>query len=66
MNSLLILVLVILIGVILAETWKLLIFPMLVDVTTKEIEKNPKWITPKLRQTYYGFSNIDIITAKSS
>lgn len=66
MNSLLILVLVILIGVILAKTWKLLIFPMLVDVTTKEIEKNPKWITPKLRQTYYGFSNIDIITAKSS
>lgn len=28
--------------------------------------KNPKWITPKLRQNYYGFSNIDIITARST
>lgn len=66
MDNLLVLVLAALVGVILTKTWRLLIFPMLVDKTTKEIEKNPKWITPKLKQMYYGFSNIDIITAKSS
>ena len=31
-----------------------------------KLKKNPKWITPKLRQNYYGFSNIDIITARST
>lgn len=50
----------------LAKLWKLIIFPKIVEKTTKEVEKNPKWITPKLRTTYYGFSNIDIITANSS
>lgn len=50
----------------LMRTWKYIIFPFIVEKTTQEIEKNPKWITPKLRTTYYGFSNIDIITARSS
>lgn len=50
----------------LAKLWKLIIFPKIAEKTTKEVEKNPKWITPKLRTTYYGFSNIDIITANSS
>ena len=40
--------------------------PILIKRTTKEIEKNPNWITPKLREKYYGFSDIDIITAESS
>ena len=31
------------------------IFPMLVERKTKNIEKNPKWITPKLQKEYYGF-----------
>ena len=31
--------------------------PILIKRTTKEIEKNPNWITPKLREKYYGFSD---------
>lgn len=39
------------------------IFPKLVDRHTKEIEKNPKWITSRLQ--YYGFDDIDFILARS-
>ena len=59
-------IIVIIIGYILIKIWKYIIFPFVVKKTTHEIEKNPKWITPKLRQNYYGFSNIDIITARST
>lgn len=38
---------------------------ILAEKTTKEIERNPKWITPKLKEKYYGFSDIDIITVES-
>lgn len=48
------------------KLWKLVIFPKIIEKTTTEVEKNPRWITPKLRTTYYGFSNVDIITANSS
>lgn len=50
-------------------TWAVLsrvIIPYITEKSVQDIEKNPKWITPKLRQTYYGFSDIDIITAKSN
>lgn len=40
------------------------IFPMLVERKTKNIEKNPKWITPKLQKEYYGFKDIDIIVVE--
>lgn len=66
MEDMLILLFSILVGYALMRTWKYIIFPFIVEKTTQEIEKNPNWITPKLRQTYYGFSNIDIITARSS
>ena len=66
MESMLATIIVILIGYILIKKWKYVIFPFVVKKTTHEIEKNPKWITPKLRQNYYGFSNIDIITARST
>ena len=46
--------------------FKCIFAPIIVKKTTHEVEKNPKWITPKLRQKYYGFSNIDIITANST
>lgn len=42
------------------------ILPKLAEKRVKEIEKNPKWITPKLREEYYGFDDIDIILAQSS
>ena len=66
MESMLATIIVIVIGYILIKIWKYIIFPFVVKKTTHEIEKNPKWITPKLRQNYYGFSNIDIITARST
>lgn len=66
MESMLATIIVIIIGYILIKIWKYVIFPFVVKKTTHEIEKNPKWITPKLRQNYYGFSNIDIITARST
>lgn len=66
MESMLATTIVIIIGYILMKIWKYIIFPFIVKKTTHEVEKNPKWITPKLRQNYYGFSNIDIITARST
>ena len=66
MESMLATIIVIIIGYILMKIWKYIIFPFIVKKTTHEVEKNPKWITPKLRQNYYGFSNIDIITARST
>lgn len=66
MEDLIILLFTFFLVMFLAKLWKLIIFPKIVEKTTKEVEKNPKWITPKLRTTYYGFSNIDIITANSS
>lgn len=49
------------IGYILIRT----VFPIIVEKTTKVVEKNPKWITPKIREKYYGLSDIDIVTVKS-
>lgn len=66
MESMLATIIIIIIGYILMKIWKYIIFPFIVKKTTHEIEKNPRWITPKLKQNYYGFSNIDIITARST
>ena len=66
MEDLVILLFTFFLVMFLTKLWKLIIFPKIVEKTTKEVEKNPRWITPKLRTTYYGFSNIDIITANSS
>ena len=66
MESMLATIIVIIIGYILIKIWKYIIFPFVVKKTTHEVEKKPKCITPKLRQNYYGFSNIDIITARST
>ena len=52
--------------IIFREIIKTFLAPLIVKKTIKEIEKNPKWLTPKLQDKYYGFSNIDIITAESS
>ena len=41
------------------------LFPLLVDKRTKDIEINPKWIVPKLKEKYYGFHDIDIIIVDS-
>lgn len=46
--------------------FKRFILPKLIDIGTKELEKNPKWLIPQLRETYYGFHDIDIIVAEST
>lgn len=51
---------------ILSRFYRFILFPKIVEKTTKELEKNPKWITKELHSKYYGFSDIDIITAESS
>lgn len=66
MNDLLVLVLLIAIGYIFAKLWECIIFPFIIEKSIQEVEKNPNWITPKLKQRYYGFSDIDITTARSS
>jgi hypothetical protein len=42
------------------------LFPIIVEKRTKVIEKNPKWITDKLRSEYYGFFDIDVILVEDS
>ena len=66
MNKIIGMGLALLVTLILIKMWKSWIYPSIIEHTTKEIEKNPKWIIPKLRETYYGFSNVDIIVAESS
>lgn len=41
------------------------LFPLLIDKKTKDLEINPKWIVPKLKENYYGFHDIDIIIVDS-
>ena len=65
MEDILAIIIVIIILYTLLKVWKYMLRPFIINRTTQEIEKNPKWITPKLKQNYYGFSDIDIITAKS-
>lgn len=65
MEIILELMIVLLVMIILIRLWKIIILPKIIEKTTIIIEKNPKWITPKLRLNYYGFSNIDIIIVKS-
>lgn len=52
--------------VILTKLWQILVIPKIIKGTTKTVEKNPTWLTSKLRSTYYGFSNIDILIVKSA
>lgn len=49
MESMLATIIVIIIGYILMKIWKYIIFPFIVKKTTHEVEKNPKWITPKIK-----------------
>lgn len=66
MNTLYVLAFIIVFSYVTWVILKYIIIPYMIEKSIQDIEKNPKWITPKLRQTYYGFSDIDIITAKSN
>ena len=41
--------------------FKQFVFPKLVEKWTVVTEKNPKWITSKIMNTYYGFSDVDFL-----
>lgn len=48
-----------------SSLYKYLLHPFIVNKCTKDIEVNPKWITPKLQSEYYGFNDMDIVVAES-
>lgn len=59
---------VIFVGLILyvfSRAYKCLIRPKILDMTTKEFDKNPKWITNELHSNHYGFDDIDFIPAEN-
>lgn len=51
---------------ILSRFYRFVLFPKIVEKTTKEFERNPKWITNELHSKYYGFHDIDFITAENT
>lgn len=51
---------------VLHKLCKIVIIPKMINKATKEIEKNPKWITNELRSRYYGFIDIDFVLAENS
>ena len=48
------------------RVFKLFVRPVILDMDTKEIERNPKWIVDKVKGIYYGFHDIDFILAESN
>ena len=65
MEIILAMMIILLIIIIAIEQIKTFIVPKIIEKTTTIVEKNPRWITPKLRLNYYGFSNVDIVTVKN-
>ena len=59
-------ILFIIAGYALSRLYRYIIFPKIIEKTTTEIDKNPKWVTRELHSKYYGFADIDIITAENS
>ena len=65
--KMIVVVILIIIGVkLIRRIFDYILSPIIIKKTTKEIEKNPTWITSRIKDQYYGFSNIDIIVAESS
>ena len=66
MKEVIALLFVIFIVYIAIHVFKLFIRPVILDMDTKEIERNPKWIVDKVKGVYYGFHDIDFILAESN
>lgn len=64
-NDVLSMILAIIIGYIIASIFNNIILPFIINKRTKEIEKNPKWITTRVQDKYYGFSDIDFVVVDS-
>lgn len=39
--------------------------PILIKKNMKEVEKNPKWLTPVIRSQYYGLDDVDVILVEN-
>lgn len=66
-NSDLAYILLFLIGFyVFSRLFRLTIFPKIIEKTTKEYDKNPKWITSQLHEKHYGFNDIDFILAENT
>ena len=57
-------ILIVLVLYVLHKVYRYILFPKMINKITKEVEKNPKWITKELHSKYYGFADIDFITAE--
>ena len=45
--------------------YKYFLRPFILKLGTKDIETNPKWLTPKLQSEYYGFHDMDIVLVET-
>ena len=43
------------------RVFKWFVLPVILDMDTKEVERNPKWIVDKVKGVYYGFHDVDFI-----
>lgn len=65
MKEVIVLLFVIFIIYVATRVFKWCMLPVILDMDTKEIERNPKWIVDKVKGVYYGFHDIDFIIAES-
>lgn len=66
MKEVIALLFVIFIVYIATRVFKWFVLPVILDMDTKEIERNPKWIVDKVKGIYYGFHDIDFILAENN
>lgn len=64
-NDVLSVILAIIIGCVIVNIFNNVILPFIINKRTKDIEKNPEWITSRVQNKYYGFSDIDFIIVDS-
>ena len=65
MKEVIALLFVIFIVYIATRIFKWFVLPVILDMDTKEIERNPKWIVDKVKGIYYGFHDIDFVLAEN-
>ncbi|MDE5539948.1 MAG: hypothetical protein K2J20_05630, partial [Bacilli bacterium] len=45
--------------------FKKFVLPKLIEMDTKEVERNPKWILGNVKKEYYGFKDIDVVLTEN-
>ena len=66
MKEVIALLFVIFIVYIATRVFKWFVLPVILDMDTKETERNPKWIVDKVKGVYYGFHDIDFVLAENN